>query len=151
MALSGVALGIAALGTAANLSQQRKAQKAQDKADSVGRAQAEIENQRSIRQAVAAGRLQQAQVAAAGQAQGAGDSSGVQGGIGSAQTQAASNIGFARQTQAANAGINRLNNQAGQSLARGATFQAIGNLPGQFGFGVKDSAKEIAKNFGSTA
>lgn len=142
------ALAVSAIGTGVSVSQQRKAQRAEEKRDAVGEAQAQLENQRNIRQAIAASRLQQAQVQAAGQASGGTGSSGLAGGLGSAQTQVASNIGFARQTAAANSAINRQTGLASQALAAGATAQAIGGLPAQFGFDPKSSAKVLAEKFG---
>ena len=140
-----VALGVSVLGTGASIAQQRKAQRAQRRADAVSRAQAELENQRNIRQAIAAGKLQRAQLTAAGQTQtgGFGGSSAVTGALGAAQTQAAANVGFAQQTQAATSAINRQGSIANNALSAANIFQGISTLPTAFGFDPKDAAKKL--------
>lgn len=121
-------------GTVASIQQSRRAQRAQEKAASVDRAQAEIANQRAIRQQIIRSRAQQAQLQAQGVATGTTDSSSQAGGIGSAQTQTAANVGFARQTQAAGRAVNELTTRASGYQGRAATFGAVANLPTQFGF-----------------
>lgn len=127
---------IAAGGTAASISQQRKSQRAQEKASAVDRAQAEIANQRAIRQQIIRSRAQQAQLQAQGIATGTSDTSAQAGGLGSAQTQAAANVGFARQSQAAGRAVNELTSRASSAQGRAATFGAVAALPGQFGFDI---------------
>lgn len=130
------ALVVAAGGTAASIQQSRKGQRAQEKADSVAKAQAELENKRSIRQAIAQGRVQRAQLISSGQSQTGsfGGSSAVTGALGSARTQLAANIGFANQTLGAQSGINTNLGRAGRNLSNAATFGQIAALPSQFGF-----------------
>ena len=132
-----------------SISQSRKAQKAQEKADDVSRAQAQLENQRRIRQAVAATRIQQARLLSASEGQGAGDSSAVQGGLASSQGQLGANIGFARQTQGANAGINANLADARRFSSNAAIAQQVGALSSQFGFDPKSAAKSLAKTKGT--
>lgn len=142
------AIGVAVIGTGASIAQQRKAQRAQEKADAVTQAQAAIENQRNIRLAIAAGNLQKAQLANAGGTQfGFGNSSSVTGALGAARTQNASNVGFAQQTAAAGSAVNRQTSIANNALSAASTFQSIANIPGQFGFDVKSSANTLAKRF----
>jgi hypothetical protein len=135
------AVGAAAAvgGTAASIQQGRRAQRAQEKADEVSRAQTAIANQRSIRQNILRSRAAQAQLISQGQAQTGsfGGSSSVQGALGAAQTQQAANLGFARQTQAASGAINRQIGRANQAQSRAGTFGAVAGLPAQFGFDLR--------------
>jgi hypothetical protein len=139
------ALAVAGTGTA--IVQQHRAAQAQRKADKAGQAQAEIANQRSIRQAIAQSRIQQAQVLASGQAQTGGtDSSGIQGGLASAQSQLGANVGFARTTAAANNSINQSTQKYNDFMANAGTAQAIGNLGTQFGFSPESLVKKWTEN-----
>ena len=132
-------------GTTAALISGAKAQKAQEKADAVAQAQTELENRRNIRQAIARGRVQRAQLTAQGQAQTGGfASSSVQGALGSASTQEAANVGFANQTIAAGGAINRQLGRARNQLGNAATFQAVAALPTQFGFDPASIARQRA-------
>ena len=131
------AAAVAAVGgTAASIHQSRKAQRAQEKADDIARAQAEIQNQRQIRQNIIRSRAMQAQLIAQGQTQTGsfGGSSAVTGALGSAQTQQAANTGFGLTTIAAGNSMNRQQTIANRAASNAATFGAIANLPGQFGF-----------------
>jgi len=139
-----LAIASAAIGTTISVVQQNKAQQAKKDADQTAQAQAELENQRSIRQSIAAARLQQAQLLASGQAATGGvDSSGIQGGLAAAQTQQASNIGFARQTLAAASGINNATNDFNRHTSNAATAGALAALSGQFGHDVKSSFQTL--------
>lgn len=135
------AVGAAAAvgGTAASVHSSRKAQRAQEKADQVGNRQAEIANQRAIRQNLIRSRTQQARLITQGQAQTGSftGSSSVAGALGSARTQQAANVGFAQQTQAAGAAVNRQMGRARGFGADAAMFGAVANLPGQFGFDLR--------------
>lgn len=149
MAISSIALGVSAIGTGVGVVQGARAQRQQEKSDAVGRAQAEIANQREIRKAIAAGKVQRAAVSAAGQAQGAGRSSSVAGALGAAQTQSAANIGFARTTQAANDAQNAALGRARGFQASSQLFGAVAQLPTAFGFGPEASAQQIFRNRGT--
>jgi hypothetical protein len=151
-----IAGGVAAVGgTAASIVSANAAQRSQRKADAVGRAQAQLENKRAIRQAINTGRVQRAQLSAAGQNQTGGfSSSSIQGALGSASTQEAANIGFANQTVSAGIAINRNLGKARQSLANSASFGAVAALPGQFGitpFDFTKAGEKGTKNSGSKA
>jgi len=153
IAQNAVALGSAAVaagGTAASIQQSRKAQARQEKADKAGRAAAEIANQRSIRQQIIRARAAQAQTIAQGQALtgGLSGNSAVAGGVGSIGTQAAGNIGFGNTQIGANNAINNLQSQARGAASNAATFGAIANLPGQFGFDVASSVRQITDKSG---
>jgi hypothetical protein len=131
---------VAVGGTTASQIQASKARKAERKATKASQAAAAFENQRNIRQAVLQSRVARARAITEGQAtQGGFGGSGLQGAISSTTAQTASNIGFARSVAASNNFISSQQQRANTALSRGATFQAIGNLPSQFGLpGVKD-------------
>ena len=121
-------------GTAASISQAAKSERRQERAQRISQRQASIENQRRIREAVAAARADREQLISSGFGAGVGFSSSViQGGVGAADTQIASNVGFAKQNQAFGASINRSLQQANQAASRATQFQAIAGLPEAFG------------------
>lgn len=134
--LKGVGAAAAVGGTAASVQQSRRSERAAEKSDEIGRAQAEIANQRQIRQNLIRSRAQQAQLISAGQAQTGsfGGTSSVQGALGSARTQQAANTGFANTSIAANAAQNRQLGNVRDAQGRAATFGSVAALPGQFGF-----------------
>lgn len=140
---------IAAGGTGASIHQQRKAVKAQEKADTIGKAAADIANQRQIRQNQLRTRVAQAQATAAGQAVSGGfGSSNIQGAIGSVQSQGASNLGNLNTQIASNNSIRNLNQQARGNIANAQTFGAIAELPGQFGFDTASVFKQFTDKNG---
>jgi hypothetical protein len=147
-ALAAGALALSAAGTAVSITQNRKATRAQEEADSVSRAQAEIENQKEIRRGIIQSRIAQAQTQAAGEAQGAGDSSGIQGSLSSARAQLSSNVGLARGTQAANSAINAANSRANRAISNANTATAVGNLGAQFGFTNEKAFEQLGFKFG---
>jgi len=135
---------VAAVGTGVGIHQQRKAENAREDADKMQQAQAELANQRSIRQSIAQSRLEQANMLSGAYASTGGvSSSGVQGALGAAQTQTGANIGFANQTMAANRGINDAISKYNQFSSNAATAGAVAALPGQFGWDVKSSAETL--------
>lgn len=141
-------LAVAVGGTAASIVQSRSAEADRRRAQKISQRQAAIENQKAIREAIAASRAAQAGIEAGAQAAGIGfGSSVVQGGIGAAQTQIASNVGFARQTEAANASINKRLRDASSAASRASSFAAISGLPTAFGFDPKSSVDLIKKQF----
>lgn len=130
-------------GTAVAVHQGRKADRARKDADAGRLAEAELANQREIRKAIAQSRLEQAQVLATGNAQGAGDSSALQGAVGSAQTQLAANIGFARQTQAANSLVAQATNRFNNATSKAALAGQVAALPSSFGFSPADATRNL--------
>lgn len=146
-ALLTVSTAAAVGGTAASLRSQKKAQAATEKAEAASKAASAIENQRSIRQNLLRTRVAQAQTTAAGFAQGAGfGSSGIQGASSSIATQGAANRGNLNTQMAGNTAIQRNLSQSRGFQGDAATFGAIANLPGQFGFGVGDLMKQRTDN-----
>lgn len=132
-------LAVAIGGTAVSVQQSRVAADKADKARKISQKQADIANQRRIRQSIERNRIAKAAVLSGGQAQTGGfGSSGIQGGVGAATSQAASNIGFAQTINAANAGINDALSQSARAQSRAGTASAIASLPGQLGFGAGD-------------
>ena len=133
-ALPYIAVAIAAGGAVeANVQQRHAAAREQERYRLEQRA-AEIANTRARRQAISQAQEQQASIQAAAVARGAaGGSSGAQGESSSVGSQLASNIGFASTETQLSSQASEAGNTANQDLGRAATFQAIGNLPGQLG------------------
>ncbi len=145
--ISGV---IAASSAAVGITQQRKIAETQEELDAVGKAQQALQNNRAIRQSIAASKIKRAQLLSSGEAQTGnfGGSSSVTGALGSATTQLGSNIGFARSTQAANSALNNQRSIANQAAFRGGLSQTVGALPGQFGFDVRSLVRDAASKPG---
>ena len=133
MAVTSTIIGV--IGTGVGVSQQRKAVRAQERAERISRRQADLDNQRRIRQAVGQARQDRAQVLAAATAGGVEDSSGALGGTGAAQTQLGANVGFFQQSADANNAANRQISRANRFSNNAQTAQAIGGLGQQLGFG----------------
>lgn len=128
-----LSLAVTVGATGVSVAQSRISQSEERRAQRLRQRQASVENQRSIRQAIAASRQQQAsQIAQAGEI--GFESSAIQGGLGAATTQVAANVGFARQTDAFNRGINSRLQASSRAAGRASTFQAVAGLPTQFGF-----------------
>lgn len=143
-ALPVIAIATTIGGTAASVSAQRRAQREQSQAQKIASRQAAVENQRRIRQAIAAARADRANLLASGFAQTGGfDSSGIAGGAAAADTQLASNVGFARQTQAFNQATNNRLQRANRAAGQANTFGAIAGLPTQLGFDVRGSFNQL--------
>lgn len=144
-----IALAVTVAGTAVSINRQNASQRKQREAQKVSAAQAAIENQRRIREALAAARQDRAGLIAAGFGAGLGfESSPIQGGLGAQATQVASNVGFAKQNQAFSANINRSLQQANRNASRASQFAAIASLPNSFGFdpaSAVDQAKKDAR------
>jgi hypothetical protein len=142
VALAWISVAAAVGGTAASVHQSNVAQKREKRAQRLKQRQDAVANNRRIRQALADSRLAQAQVINAGQAQiGGFDSSGLAGGVGSAQTQVASNIGFSRQTTAFNSAIGGQLQSANRARSNAQTFGQIAQLPTAFG---RDFGTDVA-------
>lgn len=144
-ALPYIYTAVAVGGTAASIQSQRKAQRKTEKADEVGRAAAAIKNQREIRQQLLQQRVALANTLATGQSTTGGfNSSGIQGASSSVISQGGANIGAANTGIAAGNAISSLQTQARGAQSDAATFGAIASLPGQFGFDIQSSFKQMA-------
>ncbi len=142
-----IALAVTIGGTAVSINRQNASDRAKRKAQEVGTRQAALENQRNIREALAAARQDREGLIAAGFGAGLGfESSPIQGGLGAQQTQVASNVGFARQNQAFSANINRQLQSANRNASRASQFAAIASLPNSFGFGPEASVDQAKKD-----
>lgn len=131
-------VGILILSGAGAIQGQRAADKADD-ARKISQRQADLANQKRIRQAIEQQRIARAQVLSSGQAQTGGfDSSGIAGGVGAGTSQLASDIGFARTINAANRGISNALGEQAKAQSRQATFGALAALPGQLGVDMPD-------------
>ena len=145
-ALPFIALAVTVGGTAVSIHQGRESEARQRQAQRVSSRQAALENQRGIREALAAARQDREGLIAAGFGAGLGfESSPIQGGLGAQQTQVASNVGFARQNQAFTANINRQLRAAHSASSRANSFAAIAALPEAFGRGPEASINQIKK------
>jgi hypothetical protein len=133
------ALATTAAGTTASVVAGQRSAEEQREAQRIQQRQAEVANQRRIRQALAAARADRANLIASGVAQTGGfDSSSIAGGAAAADTQLASNISFARQTQGFNRAANQRLSRANTFAANADTFASLANLPTQFGFSPGD-------------
>ena len=151
MGIEVAAIAVAAVGTGVAIHQGRKAERARKDADAGRLAESELANQREIKKAIAQSRIEQAQVLSAGDAQGAGDSSGLQGGLASAQTQLASNIGFARQTQSANRLVAQATNRFNNATSNAAIAGQVAALPSAFGFSPADATRQLVDDANKVA
>lgn len=122
---------IAAVGSGVAANRSASAQnKAQKRAGALERAQAQVEHNRNVRRAIAARRLQQAQLIQAGQTEGLSFSSSISGAVGSLTTQTASNIGTASSILGAQLGQSRA---LQRGASRAARFGTISNTLGSIG------------------
>ena len=115
------------------------ANKAQRKAGKLERAQAQINQNREIRRAIAAKRLQQAELLQGAEALGTRTNSAVSGAVGSLSTQTAANIGFSN---------TQFGTQRAQStiLQSGATRAArFGGVSSLFG-GISSASSTLSRS-----
>jgi Flp pilus assembly protein TadB len=125
-------------------------EKSNKKANRLERTTAEIENQRNARRAIAARRLQQAELIQAAQSSNVGANSSVSGAVGSLTTQTASNIGFANTQLAGQVATSNVLLR-GQSKALKHNTRAAGlSLFGQ-GIGMAGSSGLFTKPAGTAA
>lgn len=128
---------VAAIAAGAAANEQSKAQKAirkgEKEAAAIKQRSAELENQRRARRAIAARRVQQAELIAAAQITNAGGlNSGVSGAVGSLGTQTAANVGAANTSFAADVGAQsalfRRQKQADKYNTNAAYAGVVSNL-----------------------
>lgn len=114
--------------------QQRKANRANEKASRAQQRAADIENARSRRRNVVASRIARARTIAEGVNSGfsAGGSSAVTGAAGSAVSQGASANAFSRNLQVLDKQRFSALDNANSALTRANTFQAVGNVAQSF-------------------
>jgi hypothetical protein len=137
-------LALTAVSTGVSIVQARKSAKDADEARQIQQKSADLQNQRRIRQSVERARIARAQVLASGQSQTGGfGSSGIQGGISSAQAQLGSSIGFANTLNAANTASNDALRKSNKAAANSALAGSIAQLPSQFGFNAEKAAQKI--------
>lgn len=135
MGLAAGAIAVTVIGTAVSIDQQKKSQRLKEKSDAVANAQIALQNDKTVRQALAKSSIDRARLIAQGETQTGGfsGSSSVQGALGSARTQVAANIGFANQTLSAQNRISALGQASNRALVRGGIGRAVAGLPGEFG------------------
>ena len=128
------ALVVSAGSTYESYRQGKAAQRAQENRFAIEQRASEIQRARERRQAIAASQEQQAGVIAGAVARGAGGgSSGAQGEVSSISSQVASNIGFASTEAQLSDAASAEGAAANKAQGKAATFQALGELPGQLG------------------
>lgn len=127
-------LSITAATTVAGVQQQRRATAESRSARRAQQRQASLQNARQRAEAIAAERRQRAAVIAQTEAAGASGSSSAVGAIGSLRSNLAGNLSFANQIEQLENQKQAHLNAAGAAQSRAATFGALAQLPGQFGF-----------------
>jgi hypothetical protein len=138
-----IAAGAAVVGAAASIksgidqqaaaSEQRKTE---EKARKVSNARTRLENQKSIRQRIAAQRIEEGELVQGAEAGGVAGSSSLFGSVGSSQSSASGDIGFANARIAANQGASDIRSagarRAGGLASSAATFGTIANVSSLF-------------------
>ena len=131
------ALVLSAIGTAASIQQSSKASEEADNQAKLSAALAEQKRVHDLRGQINSSRVQRAQALVSGMTQtgtsGGGESSAVQGALGSAQTQMASEVGFAATTGAAYDSIYKSERRANKYTSNAATAGSLANFSSQFG------------------
>ena len=135
--IAAVVAAVAAVGSAVSSRQSaKKTFEAEEKARDIEIRGAEIDRARRARRAIAAARIQQAEIIAATQTQNQGGNSAVIGAVGSLSTQTAANIGAGNTqlaTSIASSGRRLLGaNQARRLNDVAGGFQAIGSIAKTF-------------------
>ena len=115
--------------------QQKEAMKKQEHAAELEQRKTAIANARERQKAAAQAQAMQSQVQAQQAAQ-SGSSTGTQQTLGAVSSQASGGVSFQRTIADMNNQQIDLNNSANQNLSNAATWQAIGQIPGQMGFGL---------------
>jgi hypothetical protein len=131
------ALVIAAIGTGVGIQQSHQAAEEADDQAKIQSALAEQKRVHDLRLSINQARVQRAQGLVSGLAQtgtsGGGESSAVQGALGSAQTQMASEIGFSQTVGAAYDSIYKSQRKQNNFTANAATAGAVATFANQFG------------------
>lgn len=140
-------LATAVVGTAMGIREQRQARKAQEEAQDVQQSQAAVQDRRARQQAVERARRRRAAVVAQSQARGAMRSSPVQGALGSFESDVGANMAFQRQLQGLDQQRSDALGRVSRAQGRSRTFQAIGQVPGQLGFGPAQAGAHLRRTF----
>ena len=141
-----VAAGAAAVGTAASLYEGRRSRKMQEKAMKVDEKRSKLQAMRSSVQQIRQAQIQRAEIAQMGENQMVGGSSGVVGGMASAQSQATSNIAFAQQIFGLQQSYNRMRMAANKHAFNAQAWQAVGEAVGTIaGAGAETPAQTDAR------
>lgn len=135
---------IGAVATVATYQSQRKAAKAQARANAAEQRRAEIANARERRQQIRNARVQRASLESQAALTGVVGSSGVEGAEANIQNQLGENLSFLDQNIALSQEASVANQQAADYASRAAGYAAIGNVAGQVG-GVYGQRSKTAK------
>lgn len=142
--IAGAALGVTAVGTVAQVKQQKKQTQLQQQANEFQQKQANLQMARSKRDAVREARLAYGAAQNSAANQGVSDSSGSQGGLSSISSQAADNVSFLDQYGFYSDQASALLGKANMAAGRAATAGSVAGL----GMSVFNNANGIARVFG---
>ena len=140
----GLGIGATALaaGTVGSLYEGRRARKMQERAMRVDEKRSKLQAMRSSVQQIRQAQIQRAEIMQMGENQGVAGSSGVAGGMASAQSQATGNIAFAQQIFGLQQSYNRMRSAANKHSFNAQAFGQLGQAVASFGFqgfGMSDS------------
>lgn len=122
------ALAVAAAGTAASVYQSKQAADERKEAQATDTRLKQLQAQKQQMQQLRETQMRRSQILTAGAAQGATDSSGVQGGVGSAVTQGASNMAFSNQVNGIQTGISKRLQSAADYDTSAQMFSGIASI-----------------------
>lgn len=125
-------LVLTAVAGVAGAVQQRKISKAQRRQNRINNRIAAVSRQRNIRRAVAASRIERAQVLSTGFQLGVSGSTAEQGAVGGIQSDIASNVGFSNLQFTGQQALSSLSDRISGFQQRANTFGAVANLAGTF-------------------
>lgn len=132
--MAAITLGvIAATATVASYAQQRKAAKAQARAQKAQQRQADIANARERRQAIRNARVARASVESQAALTGITGSSGVEGSMANISSDTTANVSFLDQNQMLSEEASRANQQAADYAMRAQGYADIAKVAGKAG------------------
>lgn len=130
-------LGAPVLGS---LYEGRRSRKMQERAMKIDERRAKLQSMRSSVQQIRQAQMARADILQMGENQGVSGSSGVAGGMASAQSQATGNIAFAQQIFGLQQSYNRMRSAANAHSFNASAFNQLGSLAGSFGMDVLKSS-----------
>ena len=129
-AVSSIVLGIAAVGTAYSIDQQKAAGRQQKRAFEAEQRKAEVQNVRAVRQQVRQARLAQAQMSNIAGQTGGMFGSGLAGGQASTQSQLSGNLNYMSNIARENTAISNAQIAASNNMVNAAIGQQVGSMAG---------------------
>lgn len=126
--IGAVGLGLSGLSTVQQVSAQREASEAQNRAENIRKAQVDMEAQRQRRSAIRQAQVAQATATQTATNQGAAQGSGLQGGLAQISGQMGDRISNVNISQGLSDNMFEANAQRDQALGRANTWNAVGNM-----------------------